>query len=217
MLVCGPSCAGPRVDFGPCQDLVAASPGSWQDSLPPVLALGRGAATPLAEALSASPDGPGAQAALCALGELGNRDAVPLLVQWIIEDRPHAYEAALSLGKLGDERVTPTLQKCADDASRDSVTRTAAACALLDLGQVEAATPLLHAVLVAGTPYGGDLGTVHGLPEKSRWALERTLAIDAIARFADGERFGLDADAAWPRLKVGAEAFERYVHDLQQP
>ena len=61
----------------------------------------------------------------------------------------------------------------------------------------------------------GDLGTVHGLPEKSRWALERTLAIDAIARFADGERFGLDADAAWPRLKVGAEAFERYVHDLQ--
>jgi HEAT repeat protein len=194
-----------------CRVLVDATPEHWGRALPPVLALGPEAAPDLVRSLRHSPDGAGRQAALCALGALGNPDAVPFLVDELHTARPYRYEAALALGQLRDPRALEPLRRLAADAAADVTTRTAAACALLDLGAAADAVPLLLAVLLAGTPDGQALAEAHRLPAQSRWALERSLVIDAIGRFANGETFGLDADASWPRLELGAEAFLRAV------
>ena len=195
----------------PCLALVASPPERWSETLPAVLVLGPRAAPPLSRALAAKPEAAGRQAALCALGELGNREAVPFLIEQATGDRAHAYEAALALGKLGDPRAVAPLRDLAAAPSRDITVRTAAACALLDLGHDDDAAPLLQAVLLAGTPYGEDSALQCSLPRKSRWALERVLVIDAIARFTGGETFGLDPDASWPRLRDGAQRFAEHI------
>jgi hypothetical protein len=84
-------------------------------------------------------------------------------------------------------------------------TRTAAACALLDLGDRDAALPFLEAVLLAGSPAGVAPAREHVLPEQTRWALERYMAIAAVARCTGGETFGLDPDASWPRMAAAVE------------
>ncbi len=188
-----------------------STPADWVDTVPPVLALGEHAAPELVRQLRAHPDAPGRQAALCALGALGNRDASPYLIEQVRGDAPYAYEAALALGRLGDPRAAAPLRAVASDPDHDITNRAASACALLDLGDKEHAVPLIAALLVAGTSFGAAAEAEFGLPSRSRWALERSLCIDAIARYTGGDTFGLDEDASWPRLNAGATAFIDYA------
>ena len=198
-----------------CRDLVSSAPSDWQRTLPPVLAAGPGEAPALIAALRDATDAPGRQAALFALGELGGDGAAEYLIEQVASDGAFAYEAALALGKLKATGAIEPLTAAAADAHRATTTRTAAACALLDLGATRQALPLLTAVLLAGTPDGRELGTAHGLPDKPRWALERNLGIAAVQRYAGGNDFGLDADSSWPRLRSGVDAFLDYVRERE--
>lgn len=202
----------PQVDC-PCTALVQSPPAQWVETLPPVLALGPPAVGDLIGSLRDAPEAPGRQAALCALGELGNAEAVPFLIEQAVADEAYAYEAALALGRLGDATATAALRDLTTDHESTVTTRTAAACALLDLGASNDAVPLLCAVLLADTPFGLEEGERHGLPSKSQWALERQIAIDAIARYSGGETFGLDPDSSWPRLRDGVLAFRQHLRD----
>ncbi len=199
-----PEAAVPEPLRAAAASLVAAPPGSWPEAARPVLEAGGDATPALIQAIDANPDGPGVQPALAVLGEFGRPAAVPLLERWLDDDRIGAYEAALSLGHMRAERSRSRLRATMSDPDRPAVMRTAAACALLDLGAVTDATPLLHAVLIAGTPAGVEPAAQHGLPDKPRWALERNLVIDAVKRHTGGEDFGLDADSPWPKLSEAA-------------
>ncbi len=61
------------------------------------------------------PDPQVRQGAIAALGELGNRQALPTLRKILLNDRDAAVrtEAAYRLGKLGDQADLPSLQKAA--------------------------------------------------------------------------------------------------------
>lgn len=171
----------------------------------------------LVEELQRSPRAPGRQAAVFALGELGDLDASPFLIQELGDPGPSAYEAALALGKLGGSDAVEPLREAAETHGTSTELRTAAASALLDLGRPDLAAPLLKAVLLAGTPFGRELAERHGLPDKTRWALERQLCVDAIRRFTGGETFGMDPDSSWPRLRDGVDAFAAYLRRRPAP
>jgi len=205
------ACAGSGHIEQACLELVNSPPDGWGRAYPRVIESGTEATAPLIDALRAAPTAPGRQAALFALGELGDRSAVGFLIAEAAAGNDHGFEAALALGKLGDDSATEPLRDLMLDPSQDVTARTAAACALLDLGATDEAVPLLSAVLLAGTPYGRDQASQHGLPSKSRWALERQIAIDAIARASGGQTFGLDPDSSWPRLADGVRAWREYL------
>jgi hypothetical protein len=82
-------------------------------------------------------------------------------------------------------------------------------------GEHRAAVPLLHAVLLAGTPTGAVLERDVGLPAKTRWALERYL-VQRLLRDEGATELAaaLDTDAPWPAL---AAVTQRIVAWLEQP
>ncbi|MFY9344426.1 MAG: hypothetical protein WAT39_18175, partial [Planctomycetota bacterium] len=90
--------------------------------------------------------------------------------------------------------------------------RTAAACALVQLGERRQALPFLRAVLLAGSPAGVQPGATVGLPVRTRWALERYLVQRLLQH--EGEpalAAGLDPDASWPELEQVTERFCRWL------
>ena len=177
---------------------------------------GRCAAPSLVRALrEASPGAPGAQAAVAVLGALHSPAARRLLEDLVRQGRSLAPEAALALGRLPRAASTvATLAAAVTDHGLDATARSAAAAALLDLRAVEPAAGLVEAVLLAATPAGAEAVRREGLPDRTRWALERHMIIEAIARLTRGERFGLDPDSPWPRLERGTRAFQRWVREL---
>ena len=219
---CQDTTLAPSQALAPCRALVAAKPAEWRTRWPKAHQLGASASSTLVECLREHPEGPGRQAAIHLLGVWRNREAGPYLRQVLTDGSADATdqalalitpEAAVALGALGDRAAIPVLVATVRDQDRATTTRTAAAGALLDLGHIEDAVPLLQAVLLAATPYGQELEQHHGLPEKTRWAFERNLAIEAIRRFTGGKTFGLDEDAPWPTLSKGVAGFLKYVED----
>ncbi|MEM7205528.1 MAG: HEAT repeat domain-containing protein [Planctomycetota bacterium] len=188
-----------------------ATPDQWDAALPAVLTAGSSAAPHLIAGLETTPEAPGAQAATFALGRVGDVAAVPLLAARLNRAEDHAYEAAIALGRLGEAAALEPLRAAATDRSQTPRVRAAAACSLLDLGDVGTAMPLLQAVLLLGTPHDRQLAAQHGFVRQDRWALERWLAIEAIARNSGGERFGLDPDAPWPQLRDGVARWVEFV------
>lgn len=179
--------------------LVHAPPADWAERAAAVLAHPDAGAA-LLEALRAQPDAPGAPCAIAALGAVGGNGARRFLTGLLSRDGEVAMEAALALGRLGDADAVPELRAAMRDRHLDAAVRTAAAAALLDLRDDAAAVPFLAAAILAGTPTGIAERERLGLPDKPRWALERTIAIDAVARRTGGVTFGLDPDATWPAL-----------------
>lgn len=197
----------------PCRALVAAPPDAWREHWHKVHDLGPETTPVLVRCLEENPTGPGRQAAIHLLGEWRHPDrAADAFLQGLVKaGSPDATAAALAIGKRQDRTAVPLLVATVKDHSVPVTTRTAAACALLDLGETQQAVPLLRAVLLAATPYGHQLEREQGLPLKTTWALERYMVIEAIRRFSHGKTFGLDEDAPWPTLRDGTAAFLQYV------
>ncbi|MHC4515032.1 MAG: HEAT repeat domain-containing protein [Planctomycetota bacterium] len=195
----------------PCRELVAAPPADWPVHWRAVHALGPRATESLVHCLRENRNGSGRQAAIHLLGERRRPAAASYLRELVQARGADATEAALALGKLPDHTATGLLVTTVQNQDLAIGTRTAAACALLDLDQPQHAVPLMRAVLLAATPYGSELEREHGLPRKTRWAYERYMVIEAVRRFSNGNTFGLDEDAPWPQLRDGSAAFTRYV------
>ncbi len=187
--------------------LVQSPPGQWIPAFEAILACGTPASAALVRAVDANPHSPGAPPAVTALGCLGDLGAEALLTRLLEHQNPDlAAEAALSLARLGAQGARPGLLKTMLDREKTIYVRTAAAAALLDLGDRDRAADFACDVLLAPTDRGRDRALDLGLPvDQVRWAVERNLAIDALARAAGGEAFGLDADASWPDLAAGVE------------
>jgi len=199
-----------------CAELLAAQPQDWPRHLPAVIDEGRTATAHLVTGLKLDPEAPGVQAAIAALGSLGNPDAGPILERWIRRREPHAPDAALALGRLPYPSSADLLRATAHDQRADATLRTACACAMVELGRGGEVLDLLRAVLLAGTPAGaGPVGEM-GLPHRSRWALERHMIILAL-RHRFGDDLGLDTDSPWPRLVQGVEALTRMLRDGEKP
>jgi HEAT repeat protein len=214
LLLTAPSCQDTSL-LAPCQALVAAEPSEWPMRWRATQALGPRATTTLVRCLRENQDGPGRQAAIHLLGDWHDPTAAAYLRELVAAKGPDTTEAALGLGKLGDPAVAALLVATVQDRDLATDSRVAAACALLDLGQPRHAVPLMQAVLLAATPYGTELRQAQGLPQKTRWAFERYMMIEAVRRFSNGETFGLDEDASWPRLRDGTAAFVRYAEQRQ--
>jgi len=188
--------------------LVDAEPQAWDQAARQFLDQDGPDAGTLLRAMRRDPAGPGMQIAVAILGKLGDARAVSVLEDLLRERSKLSSEAALALGRLPSPQSRGILRKEMLSASNSPLNRTCAAIALLDLGDVNTSLPFLHAILLAGTPYGLDSEKNYGLPDRSRWAHERYLTIEAIARHFDGETFGLDPDSSWPQLKAAADRLQ---------
>lgn len=207
VLLFAASCAAaPASVADPCADLFAAMPHEWPERLPAVYSIGAPATPRLLALLHERPHEPGAPAAVCVLGRLGGEGVATALRLLVVDRGPLAVDAALALGELRATGAVDALQACVDDAAADATTRTAAACALVRCGHKAAASPLLRAVLLAGTPEGAAIGRDQGLPVRPRWALERYMVQRMLAQEgATGLALALDPDASWPALAAVTE------------
>jgi len=219
LLLTAIGCQDTSLRMEPCRALVAAPPAAWTEHWRTVQALGADTTPALVRCLRENRNGPGRQAAIHLLGEWRHPDpaADAYLRELLAAKGADATEAALAIGKRNDRAAVPLLVATVQDQNLAIATRTAAACTLLDFDEPQHAVPLMHAVLLAATPYGLRLEQEQGLPRKTRWALERYMVIEAIRRFSDGHTFGLDEDAPWPTLRDGTAAFVRYVKERQDP
>ncbi len=179
--------------------LTSSPPKAWVDTGPAALSRGPAIVPFLIAALEANRGAEGEQAVLGILGALPHPQTGPFLLRVFEEDSAHSSEAALSMGRLGYKLALPALRAHVANPKSEPVLRTAAAAALLDLGDLKTALPFLQAVILASTPDGIEAMTSFGLQDKARWALERTMAIAAIERHS-GQSFGLDPDLSWPDL-----------------
>jgi HEAT repeat protein len=211
----GVTCAAPSdamLTSDPCAELLQAPPHEWAARLPAAHALGPAAVPRLLALLQQDPAGPGAPAAVCLLGRLGGPEVVPTLRELVADRSPLAVEAALALGTLQDSGANDELRACVEDAAADATLRTAAACALVRCGDPRAATALLRAVVLAGSPAGAPLARTLGLPERPRWALERYLVQRLLAQEGAAElSLALDPDASWPALAAVAERITAWL------
>lgn len=195
-----------------CRDLVAASPGDWPAHWQRVRDLGSGATPALVAALQSSPDGPGAQAGIHLLGVLGDEAARDYLEAIVVDGTDHATEAALALGKLGGEASVALLRGVVDARDAKVPTRAAAAAALVTLGHGPTIIDFLEAIFLAATPHTGETSRKHFLPrQKSRWALERYVILEALRARYPTHVWPLDEDGSWPALRDGAADLRDYL------
>ncbi len=198
-------------------DLLGAPPAHWSAACAEVQGLTRSVApattaTALLDALADQPDGAGVQPTLALLGNLDlprTRRALLRLATASPPVTPHAADAALALGRgSSDPAMIDPLRELVDDSSAPRILRTCAAATLLDWDQPRLAAPFLHAVLLGGTPRGQDAMRRTGLADDTRWALERSIAIAAIDRWAGkSQAYDLDPDLPWPLLGRRADRF----------
>lgn len=197
-----------------CRQLVAAKPAAWPDPWRKVRAIGERAAPSVIRALRENPEGDGVQAAIHLLGVFGGDAARTLLESKLDDGTDTATEAALALGRIGDESSMAKLTGVVQNRAARATTRTAAAAALVDLGRGKDVASFLRAVFLAATPYAAESTRKHGLPRrKTRWAHERYMILEALRRRYDGRTFGLDEDASWPALRKGAAAMTKFLRD----
>ncbi len=193
-----------------CDRLLEAPPGDWAPTIDAVLAIGAPAAPILAGLVLQRPEAPGAQAAVAVLGRIGDAATAGPLTNFVTERHALGAEAALALGELRAATAAQALRLAVADRVADPTLRTAAACALVRLGDRSAARPLLLAIVLAGTPHGIDQARLVGLPERSRWALERYMVQRVLLQEA-GTCFDLDTDAPWDRLAESARAIDAWL------
>ncbi len=192
--------------------LLAAPADRWADAILATLPISAADTEALAKALQASPNAPGAPAAIAVLGASRHAGGDSLLIQWVADRGALATDAALALGDRKAPGAAPVLAAAMDDRAADPALRTAAACALVRLQQARAAQPLLRAVMLAGTPAGEASGRQLGLPVRPRWALERYFVQRLVLREGDREfAYALDADASWPELERLADRLDDWL------
>lgn len=205
-------CGAPSVAVDPVlivESLLAAEPGVWLQRLEPVHRCGKAAVEPLLAALRANPHAAGAPAAVALLGRLHDDRAIAWLAGEVAARSALATEAALALGELPAPAQRAELRACVADPIADATLRTAAAIACVRLGGGADVAPFLAAVLLAGSPAGVEPGRTHGLPVRTRWALERYMVQRLLLQEGQAELAqALDPDASWPRL---AEVTARVV------
>ncbi len=147
--------------------------------------LGEQGLAPLLEALNDADEPQQRRVALAVLGHVGNRDAVPALLQ--LAERTAASGSAtaapeldervgaiISAGRLADPRAVPALTRLA--AHRETTIREAALWALGRTGDARAATPLLAALAADQKPSTRSLACI---------GLARTGDRRAFARIAE--------------------------------
>lgn len=203
----------------PAVDLVLSEPGAWADTLPPVLELGTDAVPQLIRVIERYPGAPGVQAAIGALGNVANGDERTrrLLLELARDpDRRVATEAALSIGRAGTEADLPAVRALIRDQSLPARVRAAATASAIDLGDLAFAVPFVRSITLAGTDREPERRRELGLPNQTRWAYERTMLFDAIARASEGERFGLDPDLSWPQMEAAIERFEVWAKEQRR-
>ncbi len=189
----------PRADV---DALLAAAPGDWLERLAPVHRWGKAAVPCLLEALPARSESPGAPAAVALLGRLRDDAAAPWLVGEVAARSILATEAALALGELRAPGPRAELLACVLDPTADATLRTAAAIACVRLGGGGDVAAFLEAVLLAGSPAGVEPGRTLGLPQRTRWALERYMVQRLLLQEGAAELAqALDPDASWPALE----------------
>lgn len=171
---------------------------------------GRDVVTPLVAGLRADPSAPGAQAATRLLGLFGGEPAASFLREQLTERGPNATESALALGEAGAVEAAPELRAAAADRLSDPTLRCASIATLVRLGHGREVRELVRAVLLAGTPAGEMLRVEHGLPQRSRWALERYMLQRALVA-ASGRDFGFDTDSPWPDLERAAAEVDAWL------
>jgi hypothetical protein len=190
-------------------ELVTAVPLEWPQLVDRLTkrADGDSLAPVLIEAALRNPDRLGAECALALAATQPNTTAPELLLQVLDQPRATAAvaaRAALCLRPGATASTLAELSKRVQDRRRPTLVRTAAATVLIDHGDRELAVDFLCAVLLAGTNGGGAVREAFGIADDSRWALERTLALEALERNSGGVRFDLRADSDWPTLIAGA-------------
>lgn len=190
------------------EELVTAVPAEWPQLLDRLTAKAPPdtLAPVLIDAALRNPDRLGAECALALAAIQPTSATSDRLLQ--IVDHPRATaavaaRAALCLRGGASESTLAELAVRVQDRRRPTLVRTAAATVLLDLGDRALAVDFLCAVLLAGTNGGGAVRESFGIADDSRWALERTLAIEALERHSGGVHFGLRADSDWPTLIAG--------------
>src|SRR5690606_21427082 len=176
---------------------LAHSPASrWPLTLPPVLALGERASGELARLLAEAPHAPGAPAVAAALGRVTGDEASRAALVAVVQtaDEAVACEAALALGRRRDAPALPAPPAAMADPARPPLVRAAAGAAILGvLGRDAAAIDFLCDLLLAGTAEGRARGMALGLPvDRPRWALERSIAIEALGSIAGDHDLRLD-------------------------
>ncbi len=207
----GPAPASvPAGEVQAAQDLLQAPPQEWPTRMAGAFEHGERAVAPLVAGMRADPDAPGAQAAIRLLGILGGEAALSFLQQQLQERGRNATEAALALGEARGAMAVPLLLETARDRLADATLRCACVASLVRLGSGREVRGLVRAVVLAGTPAGEPLRLEHGLPQRSRWALERYMLQRALLA-ASGDDFGFDTDSPWPDLERAAGAIDAWL------
>ncbi|HUH06098.1 MAG TPA: HEAT repeat domain-containing protein [Kofleriaceae bacterium] len=160
------------------------------------------------------------------LGRLGDRKAVPALIQ-VVETESFdvvAEHAIESLGRLGDERAVPALQRVAQDTSRDRYARELARKALAKLG----ATPDSGGATVTGggsavgggTSIGSGIGSSTGsgssaaVPDGPVFADDVLGATEVFQLVTGGA--SLQWDTVRDQSSLQADARGRYRRDVEK-
>lgn len=194
------------------QALLEALPGDWPQRVANALPMTAAEAANLVAAVRASPNAPGAPAAIAVLGRCGQPFDDDVLIELVVDRGNLATDAALALGERAPPAAADALRHAVADVAADATLRTAAACALARMGFGAEVSPFLAAIVLAGTPAGAKAGRQFGLPVRPRWAQERYLVQRLLLRAgADELARRLDPDASWPALESLAREVQQWL------
>lgn len=197
-------------------ELLRAQPSDWEPRMAAAWAAGAPVVAPLVAGLQQDPEAVGGQAAVRLLGMFGGEAAVQFLEAHLRERGRNATEAALALGEARATAAVPLLRETALDRLADPTLRCACTASLVRLGAGRDVRQLVRAIVLAGTPAGEPLRGEFGLPQRSRWALERYMLQRALLA-ASGNDFGFDTDSPWPDLERAAEAIDAWLASSAKP
>lgn len=158
------------------------------------------------------------------LGRLGDRKAVPALIQ-VVETETFdvvAEHAIESLGRLGDDRAVPALQRVAEDSSRDRYARELARKALAKLGAKPAAggSDVGGGSSLGGTSVGPTAGSSVGssadaiVPDGPVFADDVLGATEIFHLVAGGA--SLQWDTVRDQSSIQGDARARYQRDVEK-
>lgn len=201
-----------------CRALVAAAPADWPARWRAVKPHGAAVAPQLIRALQDNPEGPGAQAAIHLLGQLGAAGSREFLEDVLDDGNALGAEAALALGRLAAPASAAALRRAVDSPIYPITTRVAAAAGLVRMGRGKSVVGFLQAVFLAASPYGAASTRRHGIPaKKSRWALERYMVIEALRARYPTQGFDLDEDSSWPAMRDAAAKMAAFLENAPPP
>ncbi|MEE2888095.1 MAG: hypothetical protein VX951_11760 [Planctomycetota bacterium] len=200
-----PTSPGPEAGLLTARALVRAAPADWQSHWQRLRKMDKSATPAILRALREQPEGHGSQAAIHLLGEAADVRAKTFLLELLHGGDERGAEAALALGKLADTTTIGSLKTAAQSAATPMTTRAAAAAALVTMGEGPSVVSFLEAIFLAASPYASASSRQHKIPaNKTRWAHERYMIIEALRGRYRGETFGLDEDSSWPAMRAAA-------------